>query len=385
MKKLRVLHLIWSMGAGGAQQIVLNYLRDFQNDPDVDLKLCVYTGKTGSKYDQEIEKNQYNVQYLGNPRTRIRIPYFKRYFQAPVAKKNWRRAIEENAPDIVHVHISSLLTETLDAVVDLNVPVRFDTLHSDPRRFRGRDLRYIKRAFDKEGFVPLCVTKEQVALAQGHYGNFDYEVIPNGVDVEALKKEIVSKESARREHNLLSEDFVVLAVGRINPIKNFSLLIDAFALLLKKNPRGLLVFAGSSVPREKAKLVRKIESYGISDRVRFLGSLSNVVPLYCAADVLAVTSVSESFSLVTLEAQICGTRCVISNGVPSEVIVSNAVRKMDAQDSAETWAEALLDTAYKGEKVSDIEEFDVHAVSRKLKNVYLKKWNEYMERANANQ
>ncbi|SHL66731.1 Glycosyltransferase involved in cell wall bisynthesis [Fibrobacter sp. UWT2] len=385
MRKLRVLHLIWSMGAGGAQQIVLNYLRDFQNDPDIDLKLCVYTGKTKSKYDQEIEENHYNVQYLNFPKTCVKIPYLKRYFQIPVSKKNWRKAIEDNRPDIVHVHISALLSITLDAVVDLNVPVRFDTLHSDPRRYRGRELRYIKRAFSKEGFVPLCVTKEQVSLAQGHYGNFDYELIPNGVDVEALRREIVSKESARRKHGLSSEDFVVLAVGRINPIKNFSLLIDAFALLLKKNPRGLLVFAGSCVPREKAKLVRKIESYGIADRVQFLGSLSNVVPLYCAADVLAVTSISESFSLVTLEAQICGTRCVISNGVPSEVIVSNAVRKMDAQDSAETWAEALLDTAYKGEKVSDIEEFDVHAVSRKLKNVYLKKWNEYMERANANQ
>lgn len=385
MRKLRVLHLIWSMGAGGAQQIVLNYLRDFQNDPDIDMKLCVYTGKTESKYDQEIERCHYNVQYLGYPRTRVKIPFFERFFQIPVSKKNWRKAIEDNCPDIVHVHISALLSITLDAVVDLNVPVRFDTLHSDPRRYRGRELRYVKRAFSKEGFVPLCVTKEQVSLAQGHYGNFDYEVIPNGVDVEAIRREIVSKESARRKHGLSSEDFVVLAVGRINPIKNFSLLIDAFALLLKKNPRGLLVFAGSCVPREKAKLVRKIESYGIADRVRFLGALSNIIPLYCAADVLAITSVSESFSLVTLEAQICGTRCVISNGVPSEVIVSNVVRKMDAQDSAETWAEALLDTVYKGEKVSDIEEFDVHAVSRKLKNVYLKKWNEYMERANANQ
>lgn len=385
MRKLRVLHLIWSMGAGGAQQIVLNYLRDFQNDPDIDIKLCVYTGKTESKYDQEIEKNQYNVQYLGNPQTCFKIPYFKRFFQTLVTKKNWRRAIDENSPDIVHVHISSLLTKILDAVVDLNIPVRFDTMHSDPRRFRGNDLRYIKRAFGKEGFVPLCVTREQVALAQGHYGNFDYNVIPNGVDVDALKKAVVSKETARRVHGLSSEDFVVLAVGRINPIKNFSLLVDAFASLLKKNPRGMLVFAGSSVPREKTKLVRKIESYGISDRVRFMGSLANVVPLYCAADVLAVTSVSESFSLVTLEAQICGTRCVISNGVPSEVIVSDVVRKMNAQDSAGDWADALLDTAYKGEKVSDVEEFEVHAVSKKLKNVYLKKWNEYMERANANQ
>ncbi|MBR6125857.1 glycosyltransferase [Candidatus Saccharibacteria bacterium] len=385
MKKLRVLHLIWSMGAGGAQQIVLNYLRDFQNDPDIDLKLCVYTGKTGSKYDQEIEKNQYNVQYLGNPQTCFKIPYFKRFFQTPVTKKNWRRAIDENSPDIVHVHISSLLTKILDAVVDLNIPVRFDTLHSDPRRYGGKDLRCIRRAFDKGGFVPLCVTKEQVALAREHYGNFDYEVIPNGVDIDALKKEIVSKKTARRGLGLSSEDFVVLAVGRINPIKNFSLLIDAFALLQKKNPRGLLVFAGSSVPREKAKLVRKIESYGISDRVRFLGSLSNVVPLYCAADVLAVTSISESFSLVTLEAQICGTRCVISKGVPSEVIVSDVVRKMDAKDDADAWAEALQDTEYKGAKVSDVEEFEVHAVSKKLKNLYLKKWNDYMERANANQ
>lgn len=385
MKKIRVLHLIWSMGAGGAQQIVLNYLRDFHNDPDVDLKVCVYTGKTESKYDQEIEKCHYNVQYLDYPRTRVKIPYIKRFFQLPVSKKNWRQAIKDNSPDIVHVHISPLLTETLDAVVDLNVPVRFDTLHSDPRRFRGRDLRYIKRAFSKEGFVPLCVTKEQVSLAQGHYGNFDYEVIPNGVDVEALKKKIVDKDSARREYAISSDDFVVLAVGRINPIKNFSLLIDAFALLLKKNPRGLLLFAGSNVPREKAKLVRKIESYGISDRVRFLGPLSNVVPLYCAADVLAVTSVSESFSLVTLEAQICGTRCVISDGVPSEVIISDIVKKMHAQDDAEAWAEALLDTEYKGEKVSGIEEFEVHAVSKKLKNLYLKKWNDFMERTNANQ
>lgn len=385
MKKLRVLHLIWSMGAGGAQQIVLNYLRDFQNDPDIDLRLCVYTGKTESKYDQEIERCHYKVQYLGYPRTRVKIPFFERFFQIPVSKKNWRKAIEDYCPDIVHVHISSLLSITLDAIVDLKVPVRFDTLHSDPRRYRGRELRYIKRAFCKEGFVPLCVTKEQISLAQVHYGNFDYEMIPNGIDVESLKKKMVDKESARKENAISPDDFVVLAVGRINPIKNFSLLIDAFALLLKKNPRGLLVFAGSSVPREKAKLLHKIESHGISDRVRFLGSLSNIAPLYCAADVFAVTSISESFSLVTLEAQICGTRCVISEGVPSEVIVSDFVKKMRAQDNAEAWAEALLDTEYKGEKVSDIEEFEVHAVSKMLKNLYLKKWNDFIERSNLNQ
>lgn len=386
MKKLRVLHLIWSMGAGGAQQIVLNYLRDLNNDPDIDLTLCVYTGKTNSKYDKEISEKKFNVVYLNNPKTKIQVPYIRRFFQHFVARKIWKDAIQSLKPDVVHVHISGLLRDTLTAIDCLNVPLRFDTLHSDPRRYKGIELQYIKDAFTNKGFVPVCVTKEQISLAKNHYGNFDYEVIPNGIDVDAIKKKIVSKDSARQEYSFASDDFIVLAVGRINPIKNFSLLIDAFAILLKTNPNGLLVFAGDGVPQEKEKLIKKIKSYGISNRVHFLGSLSNVVPLYCAADVLAVTSVSESFSLVTLEAQICGTRCVISAGVPSEVIVTDTVQKMNVQDNTESWAKALLNTRFRGNKVSDIEDFEVHAVSEKLKNLYLKKWNNLArEGTNANQ
>ena len=39
LRKIKVMSLIWSMGDGGAQQVVINYLRDFNNDPDIDFRV----------------------------------------------------------------------------------------------------------------------------------------------------------------------------------------------------------------------------------------------------------------------------------------------------------------------------------------------------------
>lgn len=87
-RKIKVMHMIWSMGDGGAQQVVINYLRDFNNDPDIEFKLYVYTKPTTSKYDLEIKRKGYNVVYLNNPITKVQIPYIKRFFQRPVSKKH---------------------------------------------------------------------------------------------------------------------------------------------------------------------------------------------------------------------------------------------------------------------------------------------------------
>lgn len=161
-RKIKVMHMVWSMGDGGAQQVIINYLRDFQNDPDIELKLYVYTSQTDSKYDKEIAEKGYNVVYLNNPRTKIQIPYIKRYFQRPISQRTWDRAIHEYNPDIVHVHISALLNATMPGIIKNKIPVRFDTLHSSPYRYTGRLKKVISNAFQKEGVIPICVTEAQV-------------------------------------------------------------------------------------------------------------------------------------------------------------------------------------------------------------------------------
>lgn len=381
-RKIKVMHMIWSMKDGGAQQIIINYLRDFHNDPDIELKLYVYTKPTDSKYDREIAENGYNVTYLNNPRTKIQIPYVKRYFQRPISRKVWEKAISEYNPDMVHVHISALLDATMPGIIKNNIPVRFDTLHSSPFRYTGRIKRIISNAFQKEGVIPICVTEAQVKEAKEWYGITKYEVVRNGVDIEETKAKCCPKIEARKEFGLSEDSFVVIGVGRLNPIKKYDLLIDSFAEVKERKPKAVLLFAGDGV--EKKKLQHKAKERGISESVKFLGNIQDVTKLYCAADVLAVTSDTESSSLVAIEAQVCGTRCVLSAGVPKESILLNRTQRLEIGATAKEWCSALLDDSYMGVPVANIEDYEVHNVSKKMKEVYLKYYSMQKENGNAN-
>lgn len=381
-RKIKVMHMIWSMKDGGAQQIIINYLRDFHNDPDIELKLYVYTKPTDSKYDREIAENGYNVTYLNNPRTKIQIPYVKRYFQRPISRKVWEKAISEYNPDMVHVHISALLDATMPGIIKNNIPVRFDTLHSSPFRYTGRIKRIISNAFQKEGVIPICVTEVQVKEAKEWYGITKYEVVRNGVDIEETKAKCCPKIEARKEFGLSADSFVVIGVGRLNPIKKYDLLIDSFAEVKERKPKAVLLFAGDGV--EKKKLQHKAKERGISESVKFLGNIPDVTKLYCAADVLAVTSDTESSSLVAIEAQVCGTRCVLSAGVPKESILLNRTQRLEIGATAKEWCSALLDDSYMGVPVANIEDYEVHNVSKKMKEVYLKYYSMHKENGNAN-
>ena len=74
------------MGDGGAQQVVLNYLRDFRDDPEIDFWLYVYTEPTRSKYDREIAEQEYNVVYLNKFRSRISGVFFSDRFHGRIGQ-----------------------------------------------------------------------------------------------------------------------------------------------------------------------------------------------------------------------------------------------------------------------------------------------------------
>jgi len=370
MRKVKVMNLIWHMEDGGAQQIVINYLRAFQNDPDIDFRLCVFAGPTNSKYDAEIREKNYDVVYLNEPDTKCPIPYIRRFFRQAVVTRAWESAIREFQPDIVHVHISALLEQTLPAIVRTNVPVRFDTLHSNPYRFKGKLRKIISDAFQNHHVIPICLTEEQAGMAKDWYGIQEYELVRNGMDIEALRRGCCSRLEARARFGLDPEDFVVIGVGRLAPVKNYPLLIEAFAEIKKCRPKSKLLIAGDG--EEKSHLLRLVQEKGLSEDVFFPGSIADVSKLYSAADVLGITSIAESVSLVALEAQVCGLRCVISDAVPSESILKESTRKMPAGAIPVDWAKALLDTEYRGSTVMPLELYDMHQVNRQIKEIYLK-------------
>jgi D-inositol-3-phosphate glycosyltransferase len=149
-------------------------------------------------------------------------------------------------------------------------------------------------------------------------------VVEPGVDLARFRPptlgcEQVVRRRARRAMGLPEAGAVVSFVGRVQPLKAPDVLVRAVAELRARDPllgqRLTLVIAGgpsgSGLDRPTA-LIDLAASLGVTAQVRFLPPQSgDALPeLYRASDLVAVPSHSESFGLVALEAQACGTPVV---------------------------------------------------------------------------
>jgi D-inositol-3-phosphate glycosyltransferase len=164
-------------------------------------------------------------------------------------------------------------------------------------------------------------TAEEAAQLVEHYGADPRRtlVVPPGVDVERFAPG--DRAAARRVVGAPADAVVLLFVGRIQPLKAPDLLLHAAARLIADDPavrRRLRVHvvgapsgSGLDAPEQLQKLAGDL---GIADVVHFFPPQppDRLADHYRAADVAVVPSHSESFGLVALEAQACGTPVVAS-------------------------------------------------------------------------
>jgi D-inositol-3-phosphate glycosyltransferase len=167
------------------------------------------------------------------------------------------------------------------------------------------------------------------------------DVAHPGVDLDLFRPG--DRREARATLGLPLDEHVVAFVGRIQPLKGPDILLRAAAKL----PGVRIVVAGGPSGSGLAApdgLVRLAEELGITDRVTFLPpqDREDLVRLFQAADLVAVPSYSESFGLVAVEAQACGTPVVAAavGGLP--VAVRDGISgTLVAGHDVDRWADAI--------------------------------------------
>jgi len=181
--------------------------------------------------------------------------------------------------------------------------------------------------------------RQLVSLHQADPGRID--VVHPGVDLQTFTPG--DRASARAALGLPRDEKVVAFVGRIQPLKAPDVLVRAAALL----PEVRVVIAGGpsgSGMAEPNSLVRLVGDLGIAERVTFLPpqNRENLVDVYRAADLVAVPSYSESFGLVAVEAQACGTPVVAAavGGLPVAVADGRSGALVNGHDPGD-WARAI--------------------------------------------
>lgn len=167
------------------------------------------------------------------------------------------------------------------------------------------------------------------------------DIVHPGVDLSVFTPG--DKRAARAALGLGHDEKVVAFVGRIQPLKAPDVLLKAVArvpglrVLVAGGPSG----SGLAAPDTLMKLAAEL---GITSRVEFLPpqSREDLVTVMRAADMVAVPSYSESFGLVAVEAQACGTPVVAAavGGLPVAVRDGVSGVLVPTHDPAD-WAAAL--------------------------------------------
>jgi len=176
----------------------------------------------------------------------------------------------------------------------------------------------------------IANTDEEARQLVRHYGADPARtlVVPPGVDLERFSPG--DRAAARRAVGIGQDAVVLLFVGRIQPLKAPDVLLHAAAAMLADDPAlrdrlevhvvGAPSGSGLEAPRQLEQLAADL---GIADLVRFSPPQPPelLAEFYRAADVAVVPSHNESFGLVALEAQACGTPVVAAavGGLPTAV------------------------------------------------------------------
>ncbi len=211
-------------------------------------------------------------------------------------------------------------------------------------------------------------------------------VVSPGTDVEMFTPGTDrNTERSRRLLGIPLDAELVAFVGRLQQFKGPQVLIRATAEMVQRNPgrklRVIICGGASGAAATERQYMELARELGVARRIRFLDPRppEELVTIYQAADIVAVPSYNESFGLVAMEAQACGTPVVAARvgGLPVAVAEGETGLLVDGHGTAD-WADALEslldddDTRLRmaGEAVQHAAHFSWSASASQLASVY---------------
>ena len=204
-------------------------------------------------------------------------------------------------PPSIFIYHSSFYSDAVDRLGG-------GPLRRAARRGVRRFMRSVERRILQRASLLIAVSPFSRAEMEQRLGRADDRIrlVPTGVDTELFTPG--DRTQARDRAGLPADARLLLTAGRLVPVKRYDRAIEALGLLLRTDPRYVLVLAGAG-PIE-AELRARAAPLG--DAVRFAGFADGerLRDLYRAADLVLCTSEFENWSVAVLEALACGTPVV---------------------------------------------------------------------------
>ena len=335
--RVRVLHVIQNLNYGGMERLLADIVRRL--DPErfeAHVLALGYLGRFAEGLDAS------GTLHVAGADTKGR---FSMVYPAGLA-----RQIRGIAPDVVHSHSGVWYKASKAArMAGVRRVIHTDHGRPNPDPWVGR---MIERAAARRTDVVVAVSDALAArmVATVVPRGCAVRVVHNGVDT-GLHAPHGDGVGARARLGLPAAAPILASVGRLEPIKGYDVMVDAFARLRagwSGSERPVLVVAGDGSAR--GALEAAATAAGVADGVRWLGWRDDIGDLHAAATLFTMSSRSEGTSVSLLEAMsagVCpvvtdvgGNRAVLGAGLAHRLVPSEQPAAL-----AEAWRAALGDGA----------------------------------------
>lgn len=292
IERPRVLHIIDTLGFGGAElglaRIVERTAHRFEHSV-----LCI---REGGRTAQLIEAQQVPLLKLHKPNgTQWHLPL------------RIAQVCRSLRPHVVHTRNWG----TMDAVIGARlarVPVVVHAEHGfsigdvlGAHRYRRWLQRILFAGIDR--VVAVSEHLRNLLLDEIGIQPSKVVLIRDGIDVGRFQGH-ADRAALRGRLGYGPNDFVIGSVGRLDPVKNFSALIDAMAALVPRRSDARLMIAGDGPDEDNLR--RQVQQLGLDKQIALLGYREDISDLLNAMDLFVLPSLAEGTCNAILEAMAVG-------------------------------------------------------------------------------
>jgi glycosyltransferase involved in cell wall biosynthesis len=337
---MRVLHIINSVGLGGAETLLYRLVSRDSRTEHVVVSLA-----PPAWYSCRLEEKGVPLHHLN---MHLPVP-------SPRAALRLKSIIRESGADVVHcwMYRSNVFGGAIARAARKPVVWGIHCSSLEPLKLSSRTLAYLSGFTARwiADFIINCSNRSAELHEKIGYSSVEGAVIHNGYDPSIFRPDEPTRAAARESLGVTANEFVVASIARWHPQKDIPNLLAAIRAVLDRGIPIRCLLIGVGLGANNQALVAEIEKFGCSGAVVPLGARSDIQALARAIDLHVLASCgAEAFPNVVAETMLSGTPNAVTDVGDSAIIVAQTgwiVPPRNPRLLAAAIAEAYLEWAEK--------------------------------------
>lgn len=371
LRKIKILHVIYSVCIGGAETQLLNILKNFFYDRYEVFVACP-EGELFNSVSGISNVHLYNVEFE------------TKYALKPILQI--RKIILDNSIDIVHSHLlrSTICSRLTKLSLNKHVPLVTNLHNSLARANVGVFQKYFNLAVDAitgrldDMAITVSDSLKRDLINIERYNRNKVITIYNGIKLDDYSKK---GSMLKKELKLNDTDILVGYVGRLHKQKGVEYLLKSIPGILKKADKYSIKFIIVGNGPLKDDLIRLSKELGIQGCTHFTGFRNDIPDILSSFDIIVSPSIYEGLPITLLEASaaqipvvatnIDGNNEVVQDGVTGSLVPARSVSSLaDAIYDLIINVDKRLDMGRKGrDRIKTL--FDIKHTTSRLDKLYM--------------